>query len=88
MADERDGKVRLHLPQGFHYRSFHDTESPVALDDGTRATRGGTTGWAPSAAAGRTSVLVRNHEINNPQPAFGPAGRTTPWPVAAPRPCG
>src|SRR5690606_13527470 len=28
LADERDGKVRLHLPKGFRYRSFHDTETP------------------------------------------------------------
>ena len=33
--DLRDGAVRLHLPEGFSYRSFHDTESPVTLDDGT-----------------------------------------------------
>ena len=33
--DLRDGKVRLHLPEDFSYRSFHDTESPVTLDDGT-----------------------------------------------------
>jgi hypothetical protein len=24
IADERDGQVRLHLPEGFRYRSFHD----------------------------------------------------------------
>ncbi len=35
IQDERDGKVRLHLPKGFRYRSFHDTETPVTLNDGT-----------------------------------------------------
>ena len=35
IPDLRDGKVRLHLPEGFSYRSFHDTESPVVLRDGT-----------------------------------------------------
>src|SRR5680860_1017354 len=35
IEDMRDGKVRLHLPSGFSYRSFHDTESPVTLRDGT-----------------------------------------------------
>ena len=35
IADERDGEVRLHLPEGFRYRSFHDTETPVVLTDGT-----------------------------------------------------
>src|SRR5687768_1393123 len=36
VADERDGVVRLWLPEGFEYRSFHDTTVPVFLDDGTR----------------------------------------------------
>ena len=35
VPDERDGKVRLHVPPGFRYRSFHDTESQVTLGDGT-----------------------------------------------------
>ena len=35
IPDLRDGQVRLHLPEGFSYRSFHDTEFPVVLDDGT-----------------------------------------------------
>src|SRR5262245_44035847 len=41
VADLRDGTVRLHLPSGFHYRSFHDTDTvgtpppPITLDDGT-----------------------------------------------------
>ena len=39
IQDERDGKVRLHLPKGFHYRSFHDTEMPVTLDRRHRAAR-------------------------------------------------
>src|SRR5688572_32664934 len=35
VADLRDGQVRLWLPRHFQYRSFHDTESQVLLDDGT-----------------------------------------------------
>ena len=40
VADLRDGRVRLHLPRGFQYRSFHDTDvlagsPPITLDDGT-----------------------------------------------------
>ena len=31
VEDMRDGIVRLWLPKGFHYRSFHDTETPVTL---------------------------------------------------------
>ena len=34
-VDQANGQVRLHLPEGFQYRSFHDTESTVTLDDGT-----------------------------------------------------
>ena len=35
VPDLRDGVVRLNLPPGFAYRSFHDTEQPVTLTDGT-----------------------------------------------------
>ena len=36
VPDLRDGVVRLHLPPGFQYRSFHDTDGPpITLDDGT-----------------------------------------------------
>ena len=35
VPDLRDGAVRLHLPAGFQYRSFHDTEQTVVLSDGT-----------------------------------------------------
>ena len=35
VLDERGQVVRLWLPEGFHYRSFHDTAEPVTLDDGT-----------------------------------------------------
>lgn len=34
VADERDGAERLRLPEGFRYRSFHDTAEEVILDDG------------------------------------------------------
>jgi uncharacterized protein len=71
IPDTRDGVVRLHLPRGFNYRSFHDTESPVVLDDGTRLP-GRHDGMAAFAGPRETVVLVRNHEVNNPTPAFGP----------------
>ena len=36
VEDMRDGKVRLHLPEGFEYRSFQDTDGPpVVLFVGT-----------------------------------------------------
>jgi len=71
VADLRDGKVRLHVPAGFQYRSFHDTESPVTLDDGT-ALPGRHDGMGAFRGPDGTVVLVRNHEVNNPGPAFGP----------------
>lgn len=71
VADKRDGVVRLHLPPGFSYRSFHDTTQPVTLTDGT-ALPGRHDGMAAFEGPGSTVVLVRNHEINNPQDPFGP----------------
>jgi hypothetical protein len=65
--------VRLWLPEGFQYRSFHDTEFTVTLDDGTRLP-GRHDGMAAFRGVdiGSNVVLIRNQEINNPVPAFGP----------------
>lgn len=71
VRDQRDGRVRLHLPRGFNYRSFHDTESPVVLTDGTRIP-GRHDGMGAFEGPGGTVLLVRNHEVNSPAPAFGP----------------
>jgi secreted PhoX family phosphatase len=71
VPDKRDGKVRLHLPEGFKYRSFHDTEVPVTLTDGT-ALPGRHDGMAAFDGPRHSVILVRNHEVNNPGPAFGP----------------
>ncbi len=79
IPDARDGVVRLHLPRGFHYRSFHDTEFPVTLDDGTRLP-GRHDGMGAFDGPDRSVVLVRNHEVNNPVGAFGPG---TPYDAAA-----
>jgi len=72
IRDKRDGMVRLHLPRGFNYRSFHDTEQTVVLTDGTRLP-GRHDGMGAFAGPDDTVVLIRNHEItNNPNvPAFG-----------------
>jgi uncharacterized protein len=72
IPDLRDGAVRLWLPAGFKYRSFHDTEFPVVLDDGT-ALPGRHDGMAAFGRSNGNVVLVRNHELNNPGPAFGDA---------------
>lgn len=71
IKDKRDGMVRLHLPRGFNYRSFHDTESPVVLDDGT-ALPGRHDGMGAFGGPDDTVILVRNHEINGPGQAMGP----------------
>ncbi len=73
VADMRDGKVRLHLPRGFHYRSFHDTEFTVTLNDGTRLP-GRHDGMGAFPGPNGNVLLVRNHEITNQSAvtAFGP----------------
>ena len=70
VPDLRDGKVRLHLPRGFQYRSFHDTEFPVVLDDGTELP-GRHDGMGASRGPRGSIRLVPNHEVNNPGTAFG-----------------
>ncbi len=72
IPDLRDGQVRLWLPDGFAYRSFHDTEFPVVLDDGTNLP-GRHDGMGAFPAENGNVILVRNHEVNNPGPAFGDA---------------
>ena len=79
VLDERGQVVRLWLPEGFHYRSFHDTAEPVTLDDGTLLPARHD-GMAAFEASRRRVWLVRNHEVNGPGAAFGPGTPTTPWP--------
>jgi secreted PhoX family phosphatase len=79
VPDLRDGKVRLHLPEGFKYRSFHDTEQPVFLTDGTRLP-GRHDGMGAFAGPEESVILVRNHELLPPSGAFGPG---TPYDAAA-----
>ena len=71
IPDERDGRVRLHLPDGFQYRSFHDTEATVTLGDGTTLP-GRHDGMGAFPGPGGNVLLVRNHEINGPATPFGP----------------
>ena len=70
IPDLRDGNVRLWLPEGFHYRSFHDTEFPVTLDDGTNLP-GRHDGMGAFQGPNGNVILIRNHEINNPGNPFG-----------------
>jgi uncharacterized protein len=72
VPDLRDGVVRLWLPNGFKYRSFHDTESgPQLIDGGATVLPGRHDGMAAFSAPDGNVWLVRNHEINNPGPAIG-----------------
>ena len=75
VADLRDGKVRLLLPEGLQYRSFHDTDvgpgnPPIVLDDGT-VLPGRHDGMGAFTGSGGDTILIRNHEINNPGAPFG-----------------
>jgi secreted PhoX family phosphatase len=64
VGDLRDGKVRLHLPAGFNYRSFHDTDGPtIVLDDDSLLT-GRHDGMAAFPGPDGNVWLVRNHEHN------------------------
>ena len=71
---------RLWVPEGFAYRSFHDTEWPVVLDDGSRLP-GSHDGMGAFQAPGGNTILVRNHEVKVTGQAFGP-GHVTYDPVA------
>ena len=61
VADLRDGVVRLDLPDGFSYRSFHHRGD--LLDDGS-VLPGRHDGMAAFRWRHGRTVLVRNHEIN------------------------
>lgn len=71
IEDMRDSKVRLHLPDGFGYRSFHDTEFPVTLRDGT-ALPGRHDGMGAFRGPDDSVILIRNHEVNGTPGTFGP----------------
>jgi len=75
VADLRDGIERLLLPKGFRYRSFDVTGGTLTdgttipgRHDGMAAFRDG---HHHRRRGRRTSVLVRNHEVNGPVGAFG-----------------
>ena len=68
VPDETDGVVRLHLPEGFEYRSITPTGTP--MDDGV-LTPGRHDGMAAFEAGPSRYRLVRNHEVNGPVGAFG-----------------
>ncbi|MCP2362186.1 secreted PhoX family phosphatase [Nonomuraea thailandensis] len=68
VRDLRDGKARLHLPDGFRYRSF--SVAGDRYSDGS-AVPGKHDGMAAFSGPGGSAVLIRNHEVNGPVGAFG-----------------
>jgi secreted PhoX family phosphatase len=68
VRDLRDGEVRLHLPDGFKYRSFN--AAGEKFSDGS-AVPGRHDGMAAFAGPRGSAILVRNHEVNGPVGAFG-----------------
>jgi uncharacterized protein len=72
VPDLADGVVRMHLPEGFRYRSFAPTGTVAA--DGA-VTPGRHDGMAVFRWRDGTYRLVRNHEVNGPGPAFGDGRR-------------
>jgi hypothetical protein len=70
IKDERDGVVRLHLPEGFKYRSFHDTTEQIVLRDKT-VLPGRHDGMGAFRGQGDSVILVRNHEVNGSPGRFG-----------------
>lgn len=71
VTDDRDGKVRLHLPAGLGYRSFHDTDGPAITLDDASILQGRHDGMGAFPGPGGTNILVRNHEINGSGAAVG-----------------
>lgn len=68
VPDLRDGAVRLELPAGFQYRSFHPTGT--VLGDGVTLP-GRHDGMAAFGRRGGPVTIVRNHEVNGPVGAIG-----------------
>lgn len=61
VPDMRDGRVRLHLPAGFNYRSFSWAGDPLVTGGIVPARQDGMAAF--DRPLGRTR-LVRNHEVN------------------------
>ena len=68
VPDLTDDVVRLHLPEGFEYRSF--TPTGTLMNDGV-ITPGRHDGMAAFSSGPSRYRLVRNHEVNGPVGAFG-----------------
>ena len=72
VADHADGAVRLELPNGFNYRSFHHPGSTIGGGGSVPPRPDGMATFAGPRA--NVYTLVRNHEVNGPVGAFGDLG--------------
>src|SRR5918996_4765231 len=72
VPDATDGVVRLHLPEGFEYRSI--TPTGTLMSDGV-ITPGRHDGMAAFAHGPSRYRLVRNPEGNRPLGAFGQSSK-------------
>ncbi|TXK35843.1 alkaline phosphatase PhoX [Nonomuraea sp. C10] len=68
VRDLADGEVRLHLPEGFRYRSFGAAGERLP---GGGVVPGSHDGMAAFRGPRDTAILVRNHEVGGPVSAFG-----------------
>jgi uncharacterized protein len=76
VADPRGGVVRLELPAGFQYRSFHPRGTVLA--DGS-VLPGRHDGMATFPGPNGRTILVRNHEINGNRVSMTPNATTGPF---------
>jgi secreted PhoX family phosphatase len=83
VADLRDNKVRLHLPPGFRYRSFHDTDGPAIFLHDDSQLPGRHDGMAAFPAGAGNVWLVRNHEQNGSRLNGALGGVGTPYDSSA-----
>lgn len=72
VRDLADGEVRLHLPEGFRYRSFGAAGERLP---GGGVVPGSHDGMAAFPGPDGTAILVRNHEVDGPVGAFGDPAR-------------
>ncbi|MDA0632484.1 DUF839 domain-containing protein [Nonomuraea sp. MCN248] len=68
VRDLADGEVRLHLPEGFRYRSFGAAGERLP---GGFTVPGRHDGMAAFRGPRDTAILIRNHEVDGPVGAFG-----------------
>ena len=84
VADERDGAVRLHLPDGSATARSTTRRRPSSSP--TARLPGRHDGMGAFDGPGKSVILVRNHEVNGPGTPFGPGAPYDSHAQAARRP--